>query len=111
MWETSAQEAESKVAFDLPQTKCGHEDWLLWIKTDMKGVSYGHGEEHSETRNQGTSSAPLLYRYLSYNNLMHKTNSVAFARFEVFTAVTMKNGVFWDVTPCGFCKDRRFGGT
>jgi hypothetical protein len=25
------------------------------------------------------------------------------ARFEVFTAVTMKNGVFWDVTPCGSC--------
>jgi hypothetical protein len=23
-------------------------------------------------------------------------------RFEVFTAVTMKNGIFWDVTPCGF---------
>jgi hypothetical protein len=22
-------------------------------------------------------------------------------RFEVFTAVTMKNVVFWDVTPCG----------
>jgi hypothetical protein len=21
-------------------------------------------------------------------------------RFEVFTVVTMKNGVFWDVTPC-----------
>jgi hypothetical protein len=32
-------------------------------------------------------------------------------RFEVFMAVTMKNGVFWDVTPCGSCKDRRFGGT
>jgi hypothetical protein len=32
-------------------------------------------------------------------------------RFEVFTAVTMKNGVFWDVTPCGSCKSRRFGGT
>jgi hypothetical protein len=31
-------------------------------------------------------------------------------RFEVFTAVTMKNGVFWDVTPCGSCKTRRFGG-
>jgi hypothetical protein len=27
-------------------------------------------------------------------------------RFEVFTAVTMKNGVFWDVTPCGSCKNR-----
>jgi hypothetical protein len=32
-------------------------------------------------------------------------------RFEVFTVVTMKNGVFWDVTPSGFCKNRRFGGT
>jgi hypothetical protein len=29
-------------------------------------------------------------------------------RFEVFTAVTMKNGVFWDVTPCGSYKNRRF---
>jgi hypothetical protein len=25
--------------------------------------------------------------------------------------VTMKNGVFWDVTPCGSCKTQRFGGT
>jgi hypothetical protein len=25
--------------------------------------------------------------------------------------VTMKNGVFWVVTPCGSCKNRRFGGT
>jgi hypothetical protein len=22
----------------------------------------------------------------------------------------MMNGVFWDVTPCGSCKNRRFGG-
>jgi hypothetical protein len=28
-------------------------------------------------------------------------------RIEVFTALTVKNGVFWDVTPCGSCKDRR----
>jgi hypothetical protein len=27
-----------------------------------------------------------------------------FVRFEVFTAVTMKN-VFWDVTPCGYCRN------
>jgi hypothetical protein len=25
--------------------------------------------------------------------------------------VVLKNGVFWDVTPCGSCKDRRFRGT
>jgi hypothetical protein len=26
-------------------------------------------------------------------------------------AVTMKNAVFWDVTPYGSCKNRRFAGT
>jgi hypothetical protein len=25
-------------------------------------------------------------------------------RFEVFTAVTMKNGDLWDVTPCGLVR-------
>jgi hypothetical protein len=23
----------------------------------------------------------------------------------------MNDGIFWDVTPCGSCKNRRFGGT
>jgi hypothetical protein len=36
---------------------------------------------------------------------------VCFIRFEVSTAVTIKNVIFWDVTPCLFCKHRRFGGT
>jgi hypothetical protein len=35
----------------------------------------------------------------------------AHVRFEVFTAVTMKNGVFWDVTQFSSGKNRRFGGT
>jgi hypothetical protein len=30
---------------------------------------------------------------------------------EVSTAVTMKDTVFWNVTPCGSCKSRRLGGT
>jgi hypothetical protein len=34
-----------------------------------------------------------------------------YVRFEVFTAVTMKNAVFWDVRPCGSYKNRHFGGT
>jgi hypothetical protein len=32
-------------------------------------------------------------------------------RFEVFTTVTLKNAVFWDVAPCRSCVNRRFGGT
>jgi hypothetical protein len=39
------------------------------------------------------------------------TNSVLPLRLEVFTAVTMKNAVFWDVMPCDSVKNRRFGGT
>jgi hypothetical protein len=30
---------------------------------------------------------------------------------KVFTAVTMKNADFWDVAPCGFIINRRFGET
>jgi hypothetical protein len=30
---------------------------------------------------------------------------------ELGTKLYLKNGVFWDVTPCGSCKNRRFRGT
>jgi hypothetical protein len=32
-------------------------------------------------------------------------------KIEVFTAVTMKKAVFWDVSSCRNCVNRRFGGT
>jgi hypothetical protein len=42
----------------------------------------------------------------------HKSETVIFhVRFEVFTVVTMKNDVFWDVAPCSSYINRRFGGT
>jgi hypothetical protein len=31
-----------------------------------------------------------------------------YVRSEVFTAVTMKNAVFWDVAPCISCVNRRY---
>jgi hypothetical protein len=37
--------------------------------------------------------------------------SYCYVRFEVFTAVTMKYAVFWNVTAGGSCKNRRSGGT
>jgi hypothetical protein len=39
------------------------------------------------------------------------TQEGKYVRFEVFAAVIMRNGVFWDVTPRGSRKNRRFGGT
>jgi hypothetical protein len=34
-----------------------------------------------------------------------------FVRTDVFTAVGMKHGVFWDVASCGSSQKRRFGRT
>jgi hypothetical protein len=36
-------------------------------------------------------------------------NSVYFVRFVIFTAVSRKNAVFWDVAQCRSCVNRRFG--
>jgi hypothetical protein len=47
---------------------------------------------------------------LSYTMKIHFLVIIISVRFEVFTAATMRNGVFWDVTPCGSCKNRRLGG-
>jgi hypothetical protein len=38
-------------------------------------------------------------------------NFTRLVRFEVFTAVTMKNAVFWDVAPCISCVNQCFRGT
>jgi hypothetical protein len=55
----------------------------------------------------GISSVALLGKYFPNSGVQWPTLSIA--QDEVFTAVTMNNGVFWDVTPCGPCKNRRFG--
>jgi hypothetical protein len=41
----------------------------------------------------------------------HYISVNAMLRFDVFTVVTMKNSVVWDLKLCGSCKNRRFGGT
>jgi hypothetical protein len=62
-----------------------------------------HGEDYKR---------PLIANtILLVLSALFPSSYLKFVRFEVFTAVTMKNGVFWDVTPCGSCKNRSFGGT
>jgi hypothetical protein len=36
---------------------------------------------------------------------------IYYVKFEVFTAVTVKNAVFWDMALCRYCVKKRFGGT
>jgi hypothetical protein len=40
-----------------------------------------------------------------------KQQNICYIRFEIFTVATKENAVFWDVTPCSSCKNRRFGRT
>jgi hypothetical protein len=53
----------------------------------------------------------LQHLVLSVSLGTYTKANFASVRFEVFTAVTMKNAVFWDVAPCVPCENRHFGGT
>jgi hypothetical protein len=56
---------------------------------------------------QGNGSRRAMFSILDLMLTTENTNSQHHANLEVVTT----NGVFWDVTPCGSCKNRRFGGT
>jgi hypothetical protein len=56
----------------------------------------GSSTSHNSIGLHGLLQEPLYFLYVDD------------IRFEVFTAVTMKDVVFCDVTRCGSCKDRRF---
>jgi hypothetical protein len=43
-------------------------------------------------------------------NVRTSREQTEWIEFEVFTAVTMKNAVLWDVVPCRYCKYGRFEG-
>jgi hypothetical protein len=49
-------------------------------------------------------SSSVVYNNKGNNNNNNNNNNNVVVRFEVFTAVTLKNGVFWVVTPCGSCQ-------
>jgi hypothetical protein len=67
---------------------------------------------------QGTASAKVfsvivicracrLYTTVAQSVYFARGLRAADVRFKVFAAVTMKNDVFWDITPCGSCSLRR----
>jgi hypothetical protein len=52
---------------------------------------------YSKLHNVGTQKT---LPFIQYEHMISK----------ILTIYDMKNGVLWDVTPCGSCKNRRFGG-
>jgi hypothetical protein len=76
-----------------------------FISACGSNFSYRIGKPHDLVRPEGLGKLIKIIHLIGA-----QTHDIP-VRFEVFTAVTMKNGVFWVVTPCGSCKNRRFGGT
>jgi hypothetical protein len=58
-----------------------------------------------------TFKVGVLFETCVILEVQPKDNNQVNVSSEVFTAVTMKNSVFWDVTPCGSCKNQCFEGT
>jgi hypothetical protein len=52
-----------------------------------------------------------MHHYFLINMGPTMANICQTLRFEVFTAVTMKNVVFWDVSPHASCRNRCFSGS
>jgi hypothetical protein len=72
------------------------------------GILYSHRHENRRSNKEELHrtvfpTQELLIRATVYVKLF------IFVRFEVLTAVTIKNGVFWHVTLCGSYKNRRLG--
>jgi hypothetical protein len=73
-------------------SRCGRQEFILHL------VERPHLESYTDCA-------------IITSNYLRCVTTRADVRFEVFTAVAMKNGVFWDVTTFGSCKNRSFGGT
>jgi hypothetical protein len=96
MWKELAEGLRN--IYLVEDNKCLNRNWHV-IKMYMRSITF----------------MSLLNKYGTEMNAIYVLNSrirwpsLLHVRLEVFTAVTMKNGVFRDVTPCGSCKNRRFG--
>jgi hypothetical protein len=82
---------------------------ILWIPGhslvfDVVDVRQKLGEFCVTSRCLITILIILVFRLSKkYSDSTQTQCTTIYVRFEVFTAVTMKNGVFWDVTPCDSC--------
>jgi hypothetical protein len=68
------------------------------------------GKEQHQVEVSSANEVVDIYRAFETvrGNINISAKHIVHCKICDFTAVTMRNGVFWDVTPCGSCKDRRF---
>jgi hypothetical protein len=84
-----------------------------WIRVDRKQGKVGCLEGQIHCPNEGNVAKSTGLSEESFLRVVGGRLHVNFqgaCKIEVFTAVTMKNAIFWDVMLCVSCKNRRFGG-
>jgi hypothetical protein len=89
----------------------------LWVSTAWYGDSVTFLYEDVDHASQETPVYLHLllgdgYTFLYVDDVHTSQEAHLWASTDYYgDSVTFKNGVFRDVTPCGSCKNRRFGGT
>jgi hypothetical protein len=77
------------------------------IYIDQETVWASESRLYMVTGNKIGNRTPVTQPVASYYIVSAMTACVCvkttYMKFEVFTAVTMKNAVFWDVAPCRYC--------
>jgi hypothetical protein len=71
----------------------------------LKVLSLSVALQHSTL----SGNKQLVYDFCCYRGVTRNISEQL--GFKVFTAVTMKNSVFWDLAQCGSCNNRRFAVT
>jgi hypothetical protein len=78
------------------------------IRTSISPTPRCSRPDISYSKLTGNMPTPESLIFASHNSTVMHDSIISIA---VSSAVTMKNAVFWDVTPCGSCKNRGFEGT
>jgi hypothetical protein len=86
--------------------------WTFWALINCNShIKNGfHGCDYEECRLLGYKSPVRTSQEAHYVSATEPSR-LMLCKIEVFTVMTVNNVVFWDVTPCGSCKNRHFGGT
>jgi hypothetical protein len=59
-------------------------------------------------QNMYNEAVPTMNKHEVSRNKQRETGQSI--RAPTVNSISVKNCVFWDITPCGSCKNRRFGG-
>jgi tRNA(Arg) A34 adenosine deaminase TadA len=90
---------------------------FMRLQEELHGADMTDCKIYMTSRPLHVCRRACYWSFIVYRIVMHHgptedgTGSREYVRVEDFTAVTMKNGVFWDATPCDCRNNRRFGGT